>query len=194
MKNEKTIGIIAFIVIFLVATFISYIFFHKAKPTQDITQTATDITNPLGTSNVGSTTSPLNSTFELFYVALNDGGKMGKKIGCDDSIVGVLNVVSYTQSPLRVALEMLLKDKRQKINADIELNNTISQSTLSLSELSLLNGDARIKLTGEYKSGGVCDEPRFENQIRETALQFPSVKSVHIFLNGKPLSEALSQK
>jgi hypothetical protein len=39
--------------------------------------------------------------------------------------------------------------------------------------------------------GGVCDEPRVRAQLEETALQFVTVDSVSIFVNGQPLAEAL---
>jgi len=39
--------------------------------------------------------------------------------------------------------------------------------------------------------GGVCDEPRVQAQLRETALQFSTVDSVSIFINGIQLEDAL---
>jgi hypothetical protein len=40
--------------------------------------------------------------------------------------------------------------------------------------------------------GGTCDKPRFEQQIRETALQFPTVNELDVLVNGEPLDEVLS--
>jgi hypothetical protein len=42
--------------------------------------------------------------------------------------------------------------------------------------------------------GGVCDNPRVEAQIEETALQFATVSEVAVFVNGKPLEEIISLK
>jgi hypothetical protein len=42
--------------------------------------------------------------------------------------------------------------------------------------------------------GGECDSPRVQAQLEQTVLQFPSVTDVAIFINGKPLAEALSLK
>jgi spore germination protein GerM len=36
--------------------------------------------------------------------------------------------------------------------------------------------------------------PRVQAQIEETALQFPTVKKVKVFINGLPLSEYLSER
>jgi hypothetical protein len=42
--------------------------------------------------------------------------------------------------------------------------------------------------------GGTCDSPRFEAQIEQTALQFPTVTDVAVFINDVPMEDALSQK
>lgn len=42
--------------------------------------------------------------------------------------------------------------------------------------------------------GGVCDAPRLEAQIEQTALQFSTVNEVAVFVNDKPLEEVLSSK
>jgi hypothetical protein len=42
--------------------------------------------------------------------------------------------------------------------------------------------------------GGVCDNPRVEAQLVETAMQFPGVMEAAITINGTPLEEALSLK
>jgi ABC-type uncharacterized transport system substrate-binding protein len=38
---------------------------------------------------------------------------------------------------------------------------------------------------------GICDEPRITEQIEATAKQFPTVKTVRVFINGIPLKEAI---
>jgi hypothetical protein len=46
-------------------------------------------------------------------------------------------------------------------------------------------------LTGQMSLAGECDDPRFQAQIEYTAKQFPTVKSLAVFVNGKPLSSLL---
>jgi hypothetical protein len=41
--------------------------------------------------------------------------------------------------------------------------------------------------------GGVCDSPRVQAQLEEIALQFSTVNSVAVFINGEPLDQVLSQ-
>jgi hypothetical protein len=42
--------------------------------------------------------------------------------------------------------------------------------------------------------GGVCDAPRVEAQIKQTALQFSTVSDVEVFIDDIPLEDVLSQK
>jgi hypothetical protein len=46
-------------------------------------------------------------------------------------------------------------------------------------------------LTGEVFVAGVCDQPRIEEQIEETARQFPMVNQVSVFIGNHTLAEAI---
>jgi spore germination protein GerM len=189
MKKETIIGIIAAVIVFIIIAILSYNVFHRNELTTS-THTATS-TEQVSTStdNVPATTTALKPGYVnkvgVYYIAIEDAGKMGKKIGCNDSVVEVVRNITPTQSPLRAALESLLANHNQKVEND--LYNSLYQSNLKLDSLALTNGVATIKLTGTMALGGVCDDPRFEAQIQETALQFPSVKTAEIYINGKPL-------
>jgi len=63
-------------------------------------------------------------------------------------------------------------------------NFVSSQSNLFFDKATIENGTAKIYLNGSVAYGGVCDDPRLETQIAETALQFDSIKNVEIYLNG----------
>ena len=52
-------------------------------------------------------------------------------------------------------------------------------------------GTAVIRLTGTIEVANACDAARSRAQLERTALQFPSVKRVNIFLNGEALESAL---
>jgi len=56
------------------------------------------------------------------------------------------------------------------------------------------DGVATVNLVGTMMLGGVCDNPRVEAQLIQTALQFPTVSEVHFFINDTPLEEVLSLK
>jgi hypothetical protein len=130
---------------------------------------------------------------QIFLVAMEDNGRSGKKIGCDDSIVPVQVAIAPTRGVLRAALGELLSLK-ESYYGQSGLYNALYQSDLKLDSVSIEHGEAIIHLSGTLMLGGVCDNPRVEAQLEETALQFSTVSKVSIFVNGEPLEEVLSLK
>lgn len=132
-------------------------------------------------------------TVKIFLVAISDNGVSGKKFGCDDSLVAVDVSVTPTVAVLRTALNELLSIKSDYYGQS-GLYNALYQSNLEIDNLGLKNGLASIYLKGNLVLGGICDNPRVEEQLRATALQFSTVSEVEIFINGKPLAEVLSER
>ena len=129
---------------------------------------------------------------KIYLVALGDNGKNGKKIGCDDSLVTVTRSVPATASMLKAAIQELLVD-REPTSEETNLNLGNYWRGLRLKSVSIARGTAIIKLTGEApRVAGICDEPRIKGQIIETAKQFPKVKRVKVFINGKPMDKLIS--
>ncbi len=128
---------------------------------------------------------------KLFVIALDDGGKSGKKIGCNDSLVSITREISPGRAPLRAALEELLRLPQQSGAAGGHLN-ALHQSKLKLRRVSVRRGEAAIHFSGLLTTGGVCDSPRVQAQIEETALQFPTVRRVKVYVNGITLAKYLS--
>lgn len=126
---------------------------------------------------------------KVYLVAVDDNGKTGKKIGCGDSLVAITRTIKPTRSPLKAALEELLvipHDYNQ------QLGNYWWGENLKVKSVSLRGGVATIKISGNGPYvAGVCDEPRIVSQIEETARQFPNVKKVKVFVNGRSLAEAI---
>lgn len=123
-------------------------------------------------------------TIKLPYILPEDNGKNGKKIGCDDSIAFTELEIPYTKTPLKEAYIQLFAHNQ----------NDHGLKDLKIDSASIQNGDATILLSGTYSLAGVCDDPRFENILKETALQFDSVTSVDIYINNILLDELLSSK
>ncbi len=130
---------------------------------------------------------------KIFLIALNDNGKSGPKVGCGDSAVAVTRQVPPTAAPLTAALNELLSIHSQYYG-ESGLYNALYQSNLQVQSVILSNGKATIKLTGTMSLGGECDDPRFEAQLTQTALQFTTVQSVDIYINDKPLNTLLGGK
>ena len=168
-------------------------------PTPTPLRPAARTVSPNGTpgspSHTPAATSPTLALQKvLFYlVALEDNGKSGTKIGCDDSLVPVLVSVAATDDPLSTALAVLLSIK-EPYYGHSGLYNALHQSDLTLESVSVEGGKAVVHLIGTLILGGVCDNPRVEAQIEETALKYPGVSEVSVYVNGQPLEELLSLK
>lgn len=126
---------------------------------------------------------------KVYLVAYNDKGKTGEKFGCDDSLVPVTRTIKTTSQPLRSAIEELLAIPA-KYND--KLSNHWGERDIKVKSVSIKKGTASINLIGIPAVGGICDEPRIIQQIVKTAMQFPTVKRVKVFVDGTPLEEAIS--
>ena len=130
-------------------------------------------------------------TVKIFLIAQDDNGKSGKKIGCNDSVVGVNVAIQPTVGVLRAAYESLLAQKSQ-FYGQSGLYNALYQSKLEVDGVNLKDDKAIVALKGTLTLGGVCDNPRVEAQLIETGKQFDNVKDVEVSINGKPLKDVLS--
>jgi hypothetical protein len=131
---------------------------------------------------------------KIFVIAVEDNGQTGIPVGCGDSAVPVMVEIPPTQEVLKAALEALFSVKDEYYGQS-GLYNALYQSDLQVESVSLdNNGKARVYLTGNLIMGGECDTPRVQAQVEQTVLQFPTVKDVVIFINGKPLSDVFSLK
>lgn len=131
---------------------------------------------------------PTGREVKVYLVALDDKGRRGRRIGCDDSLVHVTRTVAATGTPLKAAVEELLAIPREY---EGNLGNYWAGENLRVQSAVISGGVATIRIRGTLPVAGVCDEPRIEEQIKETARQFRGVRSVRVFLNGQRLSDAI---
>jgi hypothetical protein len=185
MHKNTLFIVLGIIGLLIIATFI----FASWGTKVEIVPTATS--TPEATTNTDENPQTIN--IDVALIALEDNGASGKKIGCDDSVVLVEQQIPYTTGTLRAAIERLLSFGSDPFGEN-ELYNSLASSDLSVDDVVIANGVATIELTGALSIGGVCDAPRVQAQLEETALQFDTVNSVKILLNGEPLSEALSSQ
>ena len=132
---------------------------------------------------------------KVAVIALNDDGKNGPKVGCGDSVVYISKTVPDSAEPLHAAFGQLFALPGEQIsdpaysdlyNVIYKLQHKSSGKPLAFSDVLLAGGTAKIYLTGDMTGlGGICDSPRVQAQIEQTALQFSTVKSVAVYLNGK---------
>ena len=125
---------------------------------------------------------------KVYLVALDDRGRRGRRIGCEDSLVPVTRTVSAAGTPLQAAVEELLALPREYEGG---LGNYWAGQSLRVQSAVVCRGVATVRIRGTLPVAGICDEPRIEEQIKATALQFRGVRSVRVFLNGQRLADAI---
>ena len=151
-------------------------------------------TNENANANMNQT---LTTSVNVYLIALEDQGQNGEAIGCGDSVVPVTTTVTVagntTADKIEAALTKLFSYDTQNVTiGNNQYYNALYQSQLKVGTVQVVSGVATVELTGTYKLGGECDNPRFAAQLEQTALQFPGVDSVQISVNDKALSEIIS--
>lgn len=138
-------------------------------------------------AGVNQSVNGLFSRTYIYMIALEDGGQGGPLVGCNDSAIPIVIDIQPTVGPLTAAINYLLSLHDQYFG-ESGLYNALYQSNLTLAGINIVDGVATISLTGTLQVGGVCDEPRILAQLEQTALQYSTVSSVCILLNGQPLN------
>lgn len=126
-----------------------------------------------------------------YYVLLDDGGSSGVRFGCNDSLVGVKRSQTESTEPLPAAITALLDGSEPPI-ADVY--NSLSGSTLDFLSGTFDGTTVTVYLAGTIRPGGVCDIPRIEAQLTQTAVSAVGAIRAEIYVNGAGLAEALSVK
>ncbi|HKV06826.1 MAG TPA: hypothetical protein VJ725_01725 [Thermoanaerobaculia bacterium] len=129
----------------------------------------------------------------VFLIAPEDGGALGRKVGCSDSAVAVEVVLPKPRPALEGSLEALFSLESRYHGAS-GLYNPLYASPLEIEAIQREGSEARIRLGGYVELGGDCDGPRMLAQLTETALQFPDVQRVTFFLGNKPLRQLLADR
>ncbi|MEW6196136.1 MAG: GerMN domain-containing protein [Bacteroidota bacterium] len=130
---------------------------------------------------------PKEQTVYIYYVALEGTQLTGKPIGCNDVLVREEKNVIIERSPLEAALNELVTSTPKG-----ELKNFIKGPQLMLVQVTIANGIADVYLKGDFNISGVCDIPRIQEQLTETAKQFSDLEKVNFYINDQTLDNYLS--
>jgi len=185
-KSGGTVGIVIIVLVILAGGI--YLFVSKAK----VSPTPNTGTVP----EVNTTSGNLVSKIKIpLLVDQGDAAyeNQGKPAGCD-RVIMVEKAITPTSAPLTSAMNELFKRKDIWPPTGTPGNFITSQTNLNFQKATIENGVANIYLTGSYTLSGVCDDPRLKTVLEETALQFPTVRSVKFYLNDKEVSLIFSEK
>lgn len=130
---------------------------------------------------------------QVYLIAPEDGGALGRKVGCSDSAVAVEVMLPKARPALEGALEALFA-LESRYDDTSGLYNPLYASPLEVETIQRVGSEARIRLGGYVEIGDDCDGPRMLAQLTETVLQFPDVQRVTFFLGDKPLRQLLAGK
>ena len=155
-----------------------------ALPTQTTTPTPLPFNTPTAISSKPQ-------TVFIYLVAVGDNGVSGEMIGCGDSLVPVEVAIEPSQAVLRSALTALLNLAPEMTYGRSGLYNALYLSDLQIESLDIVDREAIISLTGTLVTGGECDIPRIEAQLTAIALQFSTIDSVTVYVNGTLLQDLL---
>ena len=130
-------------------------------------------------------------TVTVYYVVLDDRGSSGVRFGSNDSLVGLRRPVTGAVEPLTAAMGALL-DGAEAPSPGVY--NSLSASTLQFLSGTFDGTTVTAYLSGSLRPGGVCDIPRVEAQLTQTAVSSVGAIRAEIYVNGVALTEALSLK
>ncbi len=126
-----------------------------------------------------------------YYVVLGDAGAKGVRFGCNDSLAGIRRSPGGPAEPLAAAMNALLDGS---VEPSPGLYNALSASTLTFLSGTFDGYTVTVYLSGTLHPGGVCDIPRVEAQLTQTAVASVGAIRAEIYVNGVRLADVLSLK
>jgi hypothetical protein len=124
----------------------------------------------------------------IYLVDIGNTRGVAEEFGCDDSLVPLtipIPIVDTAEARIAATLQPLLALGETTGPLDVWYNAL--GTDLYVQSIALNNGAATINLVGQLTLGGVCDNPRVEEQLRATVLAFDDVNEVLFLLNGAPV-------
>lgn len=188
MKNNYWTIILSIIGLIIAAGILAVIAINLLKLNISISigQKTTDNSSDQKTNEV---TGPLT----IYYVAIDDDGVSGTKIGCGDSAVATTTADVTTTDVVKASFERLLSNKNQWYG-ESGLYNVLYNSNLKFSSSQKSGYTVKVYLTGTLSLGGECDNPRVQAVLEMTAKKAADVSKADIYINNKALGEVLSLK
>lgn len=161
--------------------------------TQEPTLTATIPvpTQPPATPTIERTLS-VDEAILVYYINKNEKGPYG----CGEALWYIKTKqpkTSLVVNDVRFALSTILSYHSETIGS---LYNPGYAANLAVSNVEFKdNGTIVVYLTGTWtKTKDRCDPQRFIDQLRQTIKQFKGISGIIIYINGTPISDALSRK
>lgn len=164
---------------------------NNQTQTNTNTQTPPPVpTNPPVTPPVVSTTPPTNPPAQgggmtTIMVPLIDNDNIGQfgPFGCGAYLSFMPRQVPETQAVLAATYNWLFSNP-SSFDGGNYFNTVASQTNLDFQSVEIVNGVAKVYLTG-FVMGNHCADATFAAQIEQAALQYPTVNNIQVYVNGQ---------
>ncbi|PQZ94993.1 hypothetical protein CQ018_06560 [Arthrobacter sp. MYb227] len=203
LQNPETRRSLALVVALAAGISLSACSSPEPAPTPGISSTAPSSssapepsaspTNTQSSAPTSNVTQQTTAALTIFYVAVDDQGKSGPKIGCGDSLVATESAPETFTNQVEASLKMLLNDKSSE-HGQSGLVNALAASDLRFIDSTISGDEVAVDLSGSVSSGGTCDDPRIIEQLKYTAKVAAGVGSARILVDGIDIEKILSQK
>jgi hypothetical protein len=196
MKN-RTIWILG--VVLIAVVFGAYFIMKEEAQAPLVTTSGGKVSGSNTDTQTNATSSPSTggTSFNIYVVDIHseDAPRTKNTIGCGDTLVQLKETITPTQGILQAALIKLFSIKERDVKVGTStFYNALYQSNLKVESITITNGVATVKISGTTQLGGECDDPRVIAQIKQTVLQFSTIKQANIFINNKKLEDYFSLK
>jgi hypothetical protein len=137
------------------------------------------------------TQAPGEETVNIYVIAIGDDGANGPAAGCGDSLIGVPRTIASqpdVSGRISAALTELLDIDTDTVDG---YSNVLAPSRLDVDSVEIVDGTARVALSGDLRIGEDCNASRIEAQIEGTIAQFSDITAVEVTVNGERLEDVL---
>lgn len=192
MKSRRLLRVVSVIIVALLAVGAAAYYLGTQQPAATVHQDDSN-KQPAEQPQKETTNAPTTVTkqMQIYYIATEDEGKSGEKIGCGDSLIPVKTESVTTADPLKEAMTRLLANKDQYYG-ESGLYNALYQSNLTYQSGRTEGDTVTVDLTGTLQQNGECDAPRIKAQLERTAIDASGATTAVITVNGRSLDDVLS--
>jgi spore germination protein GerM len=176
-----------------------------SSPTSSSAAPSSSSAAPTGSSASPSSSSPAPSAsssashseqtapLTVYYIAIEDNGGAGPKIGCNDSAVPTQTAAVAFTDKVEASMKALLATPSRDIGQS-GLINVLYQSHLAYVDSRVEGATVTVDLSGTFQLGGTCDIPRAKAQLEYTAMAATGAQQAAVYVDGRTLDDVLSLK
>jgi hypothetical protein len=128
----------------------------------------------------------------VFLIDPKGSPPQGSAKGCNGKAVPVEVDLPIATPALEGSLEGLFSLGRDPYDTRTGYYNALHASPLTLGKIERRGAEAVVQLNGYLELDDPCDGARALAQLQETVLQFKEIRHAQLYLEGKPLQDALA--